>query len=227
MQDIMVACQEISKDDLDAYRSRGIVPPGKALGEPSDAGAETKEGQVEEHDAEHGEVTEALIQALSWSTGVKDRGLLVALAAELPVVLREEQVRKYARAKREDPLEKKLQVKNLLVNAQHVASRMQVAKKYYEHLRSCGWKEGEREPWGARRAFLRRVQWGAAVQLRRKTEALGRWLRVFLEKNKGSIGSTNLLRRKETPRSKPWHERSRGEGGGRPRHCDFEWWSWD
>ena len=29
-----------------------------------------------------------------------------------------------------------------------------MVKLYVEHLRSCGWKDGEREPWGARRAVL-------------------------------------------------------------------------
>ena len=72
---------------------------------------------------------------------------------------------------------------------------------------------------------------GGQVRLRRKTEALGRWLRVFLETNKEDAGSTPKRHRNETPRSKAWHERSRGPGGGRPRQCDwlrqelFEWWS--
>jgi len=74
------------------------------------------------------------------------------LVGDLQPVLRDEQMRRHALAKLEEPTKKQRKGKSLVVHAHHVASRMQVAKLYYEHVRSCGWKEGEREPWGARRA---------------------------------------------------------------------------
>ena len=99
--------------------------------------------------------------------------------------LRDEQLRKHALVKLQEPQTDTAEAQHVLVYPHKLASRMQAAKLCYEQLRSCGCKEMEREPWGARRALMQRVQLAGPLRLRRKTEALGRWLRAFLSTHKG------------------------------------------
>lgn len=170
------------------------------------------------------------MEALAWSTGVADKGLLVSLAGDMSQVLRDEQVRKHALAKLPEARTDTAQANNVLVHPNRLGSRMQLAKLYWEHLRSCGWQEGEKEPYGAGRAFVRRVQW-AGKWLEQKAAALKRWMNIFLETRNGDAGSTQVSHRKETRRTKAWYARRRTEGGGRKRRCEwlrqelFEWWS--
>ena len=107
--------------------------------------------------------SDELLDALAWSTGVKDRGILVSLACELHEVVRDEQIRKHARAKLQDSQTDTAEPKALLVYPHKLASRMQAAKLYHDELRSCGWRPTEREPWGARRKFLEHVVWGVSL----------------------------------------------------------------
>ena len=114
--------------------------------------------------------------------GAKERGLLVSLVVDLPEVLRDEQLRKHQLAKLQDTRQGTHEPSEVIVFAHRLASRMQVAKQYYDYLRSCGWTEGEREPYGARRRFIERIRWvGCSTRdtLRTRTTSVGRWLRVF------------------------------------------------
>ena len=77
--------------------------------------------------------------------------MLVSLAGGLHEVLRDEQSRKHARAKLQEPQTDTAEPKPLLVYPHKLASRMQAAKLYHNQLRSCGWRPTEIEPWGARR----------------------------------------------------------------------------
>ena len=224
MQDIMQACQEISAEDLEAYRSCGEASRGHAWAACAIVPVEAGESQSQN---KGGKVTEELLEALAWSTGVKDTGLLVSVAADLSDVLRDEQLRKHALAKLEGERQTPAEAKQVLVFPNLLRSRMQVAKLYHDHLRSCGWQEGEKEPWGARTEFMGRLKWGARGRMRWKTQSLGRWLRTFLAKD--VVGGAPI--RRATPRSKMWSQRQRGEGGGRSTKCEwlrqelFEWWS--
>ena len=224
MQDIMQACQEISADDLEAYRSCGEASRGHAWAACAIVPVEAGESQSQN---KGGKVTEELLEALAWSTGVKDTALLVSVAADLSDVLRDEQLRKHALAKLEGERQTPAEAKQVLVFPNLLRSRMQVAKLYHDHLRSCGWQEGEKEPWGARTEFMGRLKWGARGRMRWKTQSLGRWLRTFLAKD--VVGGAPI--RRATPRSKMWSQRQRGEGGGRSTKCEwlrqelFEWWS--
>ena len=159
MQDIMQACQEISADDLEAYRSCGEASRGHAWAACAIVPVEAGESQSQN---KGGKVTEELLEALAWSTGVKDTALLVSVAADLSDVLRDEQLRKHALAKLEGERQTPAEAKQVLVFPNLLRSRMQVAKLYHDHLRSCGWQEGEKEPWGARTEFMGRLKWGGA-----------------------------------------------------------------
>jgi hypothetical protein len=105
------------------------------------------------------------------------------LAADLLEVLRDEHLRNQQLANMQETRRATDEPTNTIVFSHRLASRMQVAKQYYDYLRSCGWAEGEREPYGARRQFIGSVQRGGRATcetLRTETHSLGRWLRVFL-----------------------------------------------
>jgi hypothetical protein len=131
------------------------------------AGAETKEEQNQAQESSCIQVTNEVLRALEWSTGLKDRGMLLSLAVELHPALRDEQVRRHSEAKLPLTLNNTAEAKQVVVIPNQLASRMQVAKLYYQYLRSCGWKELEREPWGARQAFMTRLQWGSKTKLQK------------------------------------------------------------
>ena len=106
----------------------------------------------------------------------------MSVVVEVLEVLRDEQLRKQQLAKLQEPRQGAGEPKDTIVFPHRLASRMQVAKQYYDYLRSCGWTEGEREPYGARRRFIERIRWvGSSTRdtLRTRTTNVGRWLRVF------------------------------------------------
>ena len=84
----------------------------------------------------------------------------MSLVVDLLDVLRDEQLRTHQLAKLQEPRKGTDEPTDVIVFAHRLASRMQVAKQYYDYLRSCGWTEGEREPYGARRQFIASVQRG-------------------------------------------------------------------
>ena len=172
---------------MDAYRSCGTLHLGHALAAYARADAPSDDTRLQIYSSR--EVTEELLEALAWSTGVKERGLLVSLAVGLPEVTRDKQLRKHQLAKLQETRHGTDEPDEVIVFAQRLASRMQVAKQYYDYLRSCGWTEGEREPYGARRRFIERIRWvGRSTRdtLRTRTTKVGRWLRVF---GRGSLGT--------------------------------------
>ena len=72
------------------------------------------------------------------------------LVDDLLEVLRDEQLRKQQLAKLQEPRQGTDEPKDTIAFPHRLASRMQVAKQYYDYLRSCGWTEGERESLMAR-----------------------------------------------------------------------------
>jgi hypothetical protein len=157
MHDVLLVRQEISKGELDAHRSCGTLHPGHALATYALADAPADDTRLQIYSSR--EVTDELLEALAWSTGVKERGLLASLAVGLPEVMRDEQLRKDQLAKLQDTRQGTDEPNEVIVFAQRLASRMQATKQYYDYLRSCGWTEGEREPYGARRRFIERIRW--------------------------------------------------------------------
>ena len=99
MQDVMHACQEISTSELEAYRSCGTLSSGHAVATLAFPNFETDVvcSKVPEYLPIH--YSDELLDALQWSIGVNDRGILVSLACELHEVVRDEQIRTHARAK--------------------------------------------------------------------------------------------------------------------------------
>ena len=147
---VVHACQEISTGELEAYRSCGAVDSGQAVTTLAIRTVETEQGCIQLHQNLSSDYTDELLDALAWSTGVKDRGMLVSLAGDLHEVLRDEQIRKHARATLQEPQTDTAEPKPLLVHPHKLASRMQAAKLYHEQLLSCGWRQTERESLGAR-----------------------------------------------------------------------------
>jgi hypothetical protein len=93
MQDVMRACQEISTSELEAHRSCGTLSSGHAVTTLAIPNVETEVvcSQVHENVPIH--YSDELLDALAWSIGVKDRGIIVSLACELHEVVRDEQIR--------------------------------------------------------------------------------------------------------------------------------------
>ena len=151
MQEVMVSCQEVTREEVEAYRSCGQLPEESL----AVVQQEEEEGQeAGEHTERAGKPGPELLEALAWSTKVKDKGVLLSIAVDLSPAVREEQIRNHTASKLAPPIEDKRDEGKVLVLPHQYGSRMQVAKLYWKALRSCGWKEGEKEPYGARLAFL-------------------------------------------------------------------------
>jgi hypothetical protein len=128
MQDVMHAWQEITTVELEAYRSCGAVHSEQAVTTLAGRTAETEQGCIQLHQNLPSDYTDELLDALAWSTGLKDRGMLVSLVGDLHEVLRDEQIRKHARAKLQETQTDAAEPKPVLVYPHKLASRMQAAK---------------------------------------------------------------------------------------------------
>ena len=87
------SCHEVSQEQLGAHRSCGTLCLGHVLAALATACAQAQETHLQ--DISSNPVTEKLLEALAWSTGLKDRGMLVALVGDMHEVLRDEQIRKH------------------------------------------------------------------------------------------------------------------------------------
>ena len=125
------------------------------------------------------------MEALDWSTGLEDRGMLLSLAGDLHPVMRDEQFRKHAEAKLPLARSNAADAKQVVLIPNQLASRMHVAKLYYEHIRSCGWKESEREPWGRAASAHDPFAVGVEEPTAAQGGSVGKVVACFLHTNKG------------------------------------------
>ena len=91
-------------------------------------------------------VSEELVQAIQWWTGLKDNACALDVARELMPAEREEQLLRYRNrgCKRKAPAQKQKRA----VVPSLLSSRMEIAGAFDERIRSLGWTPGKHTPYG-------------------------------------------------------------------------------
>ena len=149
-----------------------VAEPAKAaVAEPLSAGGtDTPEASLEE-----------VQEALKWSTGVKDMGIIVGLMASLPEWSLQEQLMAYRALHNSDSVKRdKCKQQVLIVNPNEYGGRMRVAEAYDAYLRSCGVQRGDRAPRHAVSQFLEsRVTFQGKIK--QPARALHRWHKRWIQ----------------------------------------------
>ena len=143
MCDLMLACNEISREDV------ALLRPSEAAGMPAVAErpSDPAVAAVAEHPSKPAATGHAapIMKALAWATQLGDNALLAGLAGSLPGAVLEEQHRLYE-ASQTIVAKPSKAPEQLLVHAHLHSSRMQAASVFDKYLRDGGWMPGERIP---------------------------------------------------------------------------------
>ena len=131
--DVLVVTQELRLEAVQAYRSCGASGfPGPIVLDDAEGGGEPAEAP-----REPSAPGPLLMAALQWQTGVKDHGILLAMADAMPEALQQEQIRAHAHA-RAHPKPAVAEPKRR-VCPHMLRDRELVCKELEGHARSCGW----------------------------------------------------------------------------------------
>ena len=167
------------------------------------------------------------IEALQWSTGVLDKGVLHSLLASLPAWAVKEQV--LAHRGREEQESPKPQLQPLTFDPALWHSRMKVAEVFGTYLRSCGVPENSRIP---RNSTIRFVRARLVLKKNMKESQVCRWIRRWHPQWKESgkrPAAVVAYSKKMCYGSTPHQKRRRGFGGGQPVACGWvreSLWEW-
>ena len=237
-QEVMALCQEITQEDIDAVlrleRAAGVEEPVRQPA-PCPAAAEHTGMQLAPR---LGTISQELMDAVKWATGVRDDGVLLVICDELRPAEREEQIQQFRSREAERPKESSGLT---LVAPALLASRAQVAACYHDYLIEAGWTAGTRLPSCRSVAFLRAWDWGPweGRSQSQKLRSVRRWHAAWqlggaagavLQARTGPQG-TRRGRKPAGAQALALTGRRRSGGGGRHRKCAwlrqklFEWWS--
>ena len=186
MIDLMVACQEVSREDVELLRHSDALAAGapavaedpsepcqKALPD-SELAAAARPSESAVAELSPGSAASTM-EALAWATKMDDHALLVGLAKNLPEAVLEEQLRLYEASQAIVAQPPKVPEK-LLVHAHLFSSRMQVGAAFNMYLRDDGWAPGARIPRHACPTFINdRLLCSKATQLRNACRSVLRW----------------------------------------------------
>ena len=247
--DAMAIAQEVTQEDVQelqrlqsALDAEQLVPqPGGSVTADTERGGvaaaappavEAAVGDLGAH-----AISDELLEAIIWWTGIKNSSCAFDVAEQLMPAEREEQLLRYRNRDREPKAPAQRQKR--LVIARLLASRMEVAGAFDEHIRSLGWEPGQRLPYGSTRSFMDAWDWGSLCKapLWKRTKCVRTWHNVFVS-SKYASAIAEAVREPGGKAAKAkkgsvlkWNGRRRDRGGGRLRKCPwlrqalYEWWS--
>ena len=240
-QEVMLACQELEADDLEALQR--LEPPrmdgggsgGAAAGEACSA---LQLNAPPAPSSGSGEASEEVLEAIRWATGVRDDSVVLVIAEALAPAERQEQLQLY---RSRDAAPRRMARARTLVHPQLLKSRMQVAGAYHGHLQEWGWVPGARRPREASQSFLNAWDWGpwSKRPSKSKLKNLRRWHAAWLKAGHAGAGvlaptgcrGARRGRRPAGAEALAISSCRRSRGGGRAAACAwlrqalFEWWS--
>ena len=175
LHDIMVACQELCKEDVDLCRSWDVkiiaapTAPAPAVADPALSVVEQNEIVTPD---------EETFAAMRWVSKLEDDSCVLSLIRSLPKAVVEEQVLLYRRhdetavavkAKEQE------QHKISLGPGALYATRMQVARRFHKWCKMNGIVVDEKLPYGTMKTFIRdNIAW-KGKQLKRATKQIRQW----------------------------------------------------
>jgi hypothetical protein len=241
MFDLMVACNEIAREDVEVLRHSQAL----AAGTPAVAASPSKlegESAVPERpsrsavaDSPPGSIATghaaSIKKALAWATKLDDDTLIAGLVVSLPEAVLEEQLRLYEASPAVVGKLPKAPEK-LLVHSHLLSSRMQAATVFDEYLRGGGWVPSARIPRNACPAFIKDMMaLSKNSQLRNVSRGLRTWHRQWMKENRLQVPTSHIAA-KHTGRAIEFARRQRQHlFQGRPFACPwlrqalFEWFT--
>ena len=239
MHDLMVACQEISYEDVERFRSSGqfrsggnAEPETPSAGPVAPAVSDASNTLVESATNALGG-SDKVFAALAWATHLnpsENHALLVKLASSLPGPVVEEQVRLYE-AECDVVANKSTTPTKLLVYPHLLKSRMQVAQTFHEYFINQGWDVGERLPRGIAIEFAKTLLWPINKDKLAPSVLIRRWHQLWLATTGGSAQQhSGPIVRSTSKLSSATRRRSCGTQGA-PTACSivreqlYEWFA--
>jgi len=227
MHELMVACQELRKEDAEASTSTDIeVAPPTA---PAPAVAEGEEEQAEL--MERAMPDEETFAAMRWASRLPNDSAVLGLIRSLPNVIVEEQLRLYRQRPQETAVaEEKIRISPSL----RLRERMLVAQRFDTYCQRNGIGAKDRMPRGTLRTFVEDHIDCSARNVTFPRNHVRKWHRAWLRvSSRGAIqqGHTQKRSRLKSRAHKAPCRRVRAHGGGRPckapliRQELYEWWS--
>lgn len=212
LHDMLVVTQELTLEEVRAYRSCGASGPAGPMVLHDSEG----EGEPAEAPREASAPRPALMAALEWQTGVQDMGILLAMAEAMPEALQEEQIRAHALASARPKPEVAEQKRRVCPHM--LRDRELVCKELEAHARSCGWMGEGVLPRNSIASFCGRFTWPKGMGVVQQRQAVSKWFQNW--RTQGGHGTAGV------------HGRRRARGNqGRPNKAPwleaalYEWWS--
>lgn len=209
---LLVVCQELPVE-LEAFRSGGHAgaavaatgPPPPAAPLEAPAPAIPVEGPPGVQPAKAGgdegpaaKASEEAWEALSWACKVKDKATVLGLMATLPEWTVLEQILAYTARDAMAVAAVGSDISRIRVDPNLWKSRVAVCAALHACLRSGGWAEGERIPYGSALAFsTQRLVWPKSIErrARRKRRLSVQWFARWQEEGKpGQEDEVNQMR---------------------------------
>ena len=165
-----------------------------------------------------------ILEALKWSCGVEDLGVLMSIADKLPVLVQGEQVAAHQESQLAPKAPKRAAPEKRRINPHMLRDRDIVCQAHNKHVGDSGWDGLRKFSYASRRTFLAQFAWPRAWKHAKQSKALSNWW-TYWKKRRDGVGDGVDEQCKD-----PKRRRSGGCGGARKK-CPwlssalYEWWS--
>jgi len=246
MHELMAACQELDRKDVNELWSGGAqTPVTLPIAQPPAVAAPAEACDLNEEDLILAvKPDEETFAAMRWASKLGDDCNVLSLIRSLPAKIVEEQVRAF---RKKEPQSRNAEDKEIATKAKRITitnspllhTKMMVAERFHMYCRQRGLKCAERLPWGAMASFIKEnIEW----RLHQKVHLginIKRWYDDWSSKDHSQVvavadGPPRTRQEPNMNRSRaavPSHKRQRCDGGGRHsaaplvRQALYEWWA--
>jgi hypothetical protein len=240
LHDIMVACQELDHDDVNAYRSADAAKIVAAPSEPAPAVEDPTVAVATEATAPD----EETFAAMRWASKLSSDACVLGLIRSLPKEIVEEQVCAYRRSQEAvvaaDAQQQRRSTKITISLNSRLHTRMMVAQRFHMYCQQNRISVGGRMPYGTVATFIKdNIEWKGGLKKLTAKQLRG-WHTLWLASTGASAtavavtppekaSDTKSLLRSRAP--VPHFCRRRAAGGGRKvmvscvRQALYEWFT--
>ena len=229
MQDLMVALQELTSEEVAAARSCGGPAGGEAARRLAPQNVAEPVGDERSTEAEVD--PERAIEVLKWATNCSESAVLENLRLQMPIAVLREQMQLYdARSKTA------LAVKKIACNPFYLKNREAVCKALDAHLKTIGidrpGEKGRRLPKHVMKSFLADSVVFTGRPLKTPSRDVRRWYDLWVKNGTPDHSQQPSTHSKRHSHSAvvPFKKRARAMGAGAHTACPvireqlFEWW---
>ena len=233
MQDLMVALQELTAEEVSAARSCGGSPGNPGQGEEGPCLPVAPARVADPAGAEpctEDEVDPALaIEVLKWATSCSELAVLETVRSEMPLAVLNEQVRLYKARSTKAP---EPEVTKIVCNVMNLRDREKVCRALDEHCIKCGVDRQCKFPKGLLNSFLTEKVLFAGPKVKDARRNVRNWFRAWVKDGAPDHSKpAAVYGKRSTGCAVAFAARKRRAGAqGQPSLCPlireqlFEWW---